>query len=196
MKNFRLIAVSLMFAAILAVSATAQTMTKIVIIDTRYFDDTKAGITKYVAGMNTLEAEFKTVAAELQKLSTEIQTLQKDMQTIQTQLSATTVPVNEAQLRTSYSQKYADADNKTREYKFKEDSAKAQYERRLLAIMGPIRQDIGKAMDEYAKAKGYQLVLDAAKLDQIGAVLVLDPVADVTADFIKFYNARPATATK
>ena len=60
--------------------------------------------------------------------------------------------------------------------------------------MGPIRQEIGKALQDYAKQKGIALILDAAKLDGAGLILAFDPErVDVTRDFITFFNARPAT---
>ena len=60
--------------------------------------------------------------------------------------------------------------------------------------MGPLHQDIGKAMQDYANQKGFDLILDAAKLDNAGLILAFNPAkVDVTKDFITFYNARPAT---
>ena len=57
-------------------------------------------------------------------------------------------------------------------------------------------QDIGKAVNDFAKQKGYTLILDIAK-DQAGFLLAVgDEKIDITKDFITFYNARPAaTAT-
>ena len=61
--------------------------------------------------------------------------------------------------------------------------------------MGPIQNDIGKAMQDFAAAKGYDLILDAAKLDSQQILLAFIPgKVDVTKEFITFYNARPATA--
>jgi Skp family chaperone for outer membrane proteins len=190
MRTFRLIAVSVVFAAIFAVSALAQTATaKIGLINTQAFDDDKAGITKYVAAMNSLETEFKPLSAELQTLGTKIQALQKEIQTLQEQLQKATVPVNQ----TTVNAKLEEYDKLTREYKFKEEDAKARYQRREAAVMGPIRQDIGNAIQEYTKKNGYVLMLDVAKLDSAGVLLGLDETADVTKQFIVFYNARPAT---
>jgi Skp family chaperone for outer membrane proteins len=190
MKTFRLIAVSAVFAAIFAVSALAQTAAgKIGLINTQAFDDDKAGITKYVAAMNSLETEFKPLSTELQTLGTKIQALQKEIQTLQEQAAKGTVPVNQATVNA----KLEEYDKLTREYKFKEEDAKARYQRREAAVMGPIRQDIGNAIQEYTKKNGFVLMLDVAKLDSAGVLLGLDETADVTKQFIVFYNARPAT---
>lgn len=190
MKTFRLIAVSVVFAAIFAVSALAQTTgAKIGLIDTRFFDDDKAGITKYVAAMNSLDTEFKPLGTELQTLATSIQALQKELQGYQDIVSkGGKVPIAEADIQ----KKLESLDKMQREYKFKEEDAKARFERRRQVVLGPILQDIGNAIQEFTKKNGYVLIIDLAK-DQTGIILGLDEAADVTKQFIVFYNARPAT---
>jgi len=190
MKTFRLVAVSAFLAAIFAVSAFAQaTAAKIGLIDTRFFDDEKAGIAKYVAAMNSLDTEFKPLGAELQTLGTNIQALQKELQGYQDILSkGGKVPIADADIQ----KKLESLDKMQREYKFKEEDAKARYQRREAVVMGPIRLDIGNAIQEFTKKNGYLLILDPSK-DQTGIILGLDEAADVTKQFIIFYNARPAT---
>ncbi|CAN5599081.1 hypothetical protein BH10ACI1_BH10ACI1_00440 [soil metagenome] len=199
MKNFRLIAVSLMFAAIFAVSVSAQTPAKIALINTAAFENETGGITKMVAARKALDNEFKTVLTDLQTLGTQITTLQADLKTLDTQIKAAQgaaqVPANLSALQASYAAKYDELDRKSREYKFKEDSAKASYERREAVVMGPVFQDIRKAVQEYGKSKGYTVVLDLANLFNSGNILYWEETINITDDFIKFYNARPATAT-
>jgi Skp family chaperone for outer membrane proteins len=109
---------------------------------------------------------------------------------LQDQAAAGTVPID---------QKTAAA--KVEEYqtleltiKRKQEDAKARAARREPAVMGPIRQEIGKALQDYATQKGYAMILDAAKLDGAGLILAFDAAkVDVTKDFIAFFNARPAT---
>jgi hypothetical protein len=84
-----------------------------------------------------------------------------------------------------------------RDIKFKQEDAKARYESRFNVLIGPIQNDIFKALNEYANQKGYAVIFDGAKLEQAGVLLGFAPKADVTKDFITYYNARPATtATK
>lgn len=192
MKTLRLIAVSFAFAVVFAISAFAQTTAptgKIALIDTRYFDS-KEGITKYVNAMNALDTEFKPDNTALQTLAGKIKTLQTEIQTFQKQVQDGKVPVDEKTVNA----KLEEYDKLTREYKFKEEDAKVRYQRREQAVMGPIRQDIGKALDDFAKKNGYSLILDGAKLDSAGLILAFDTNSDVTKEFITFYNARPATA--
>ena len=191
MRTFRLIAVSVFLAAIFAVSALAQTTAagKIGLINTQSFDDAKTGITKYVTALNSLETEFKPVFTELQTLATKIQALEKEIagyrELVQKQQK---IPISDADLN----KKLEEYDKLGREYKFKEESAKASYQRREAVIMGPIRQDIGNAIMEFTKKNGFVLIIDVSR-DNTGMILGLDETADVTKQFITFYNARPAT---
>lgn len=192
MRTIRLFAVSAFLAAIFAVSAFAQTTAagKIGLINTQAFDDDKAGITKYVTALNSLETEFKPMFTELQTLGTKIQALEKEIQGYREIVAkGGKIPISDADLN----KKIEDYDKSVREYKFKEEGAKAQYQRREQIVMGPIRQDIGKAIDEFTKKNGYVIMLDVAKLDGAGLILAADETADVTKAFITFYNARPAT---
>lgn len=192
MKTLRLIAVSFVFAAIFAVSVFAQTTApagKIGLIDTRFFDS-KEGITKYVSAMTALDNEFKTDFTALQTMGNRIKTLQTEITNLQKQIQDGKVPVDEK----SANAKVEEYERLGREYKFKEDDLKARYQRREQVVMAPIRQDIGKALDEFAKKNGYTLILDGAKLDGAGLILAFDANSDATKAFITFYNARPATA--
>lgn len=194
MRTFRLFAGSFIFAAIFAVSAFAQAgATKIGVINTLAFDD-KAGITKYVNAMNSLETEFKTAGDELNTMATKIQSLQAEIQKLQDQLNDPNpkVPINKSTLQTTAQAKVEEYEKLGREYKFKQDDAKARFERRRQAVLGPIMQDIGNAMQDFAKQKGYSLILDGAKLEDAGILLAFTDGVDVTKEFITFYNARPA----
>jgi Skp family chaperone for outer membrane proteins len=200
MKTFRLVAASLLFAAIFAVSTFAQTAAqpaaagRIGVINTAAFDSDKgAGITKYTAAMNTLENEFKPVNTELQTLITRYQNMQKEIQGLQEQASKPNSPISASTIQTK-----ADEYGKLeRDIKFKQEDARARFESRRATLLGPLLQDIGKAMQDFAKQKGYMLILDIAKMAEGDLILALDEKADVTKEFITFYNARPATtATK
>ena len=80
------------------------------------------------------------------------------------------------------------------EFKRKQEDAKAKFERRQAVVMGPVMQDIYKSLQDFTTQKGYDLILDAAKLDAGQLILGFNPAkVDVTKEFITFYNARPGT---
>ena len=197
MKKIRLFTVGLIIVACSALSIFAQTQqnqpSKIGLINTLAFGDTKAGITKYATAMNTVDTGFKGELDGLKTMVTRLQTLETELTNLQKQ-AATPGQTNTAQLQTTYNTKVEEYDKLGREYKFKQEDVRTRYQRRRQEVMGPILMDIGKAMQEFAKQRGYTLLFDASKLDEGGVLLTLDEKADVTKDFITFYNARPATA--
>ncbi|HXG86629.1 MAG TPA: OmpH family outer membrane protein [Pyrinomonadaceae bacterium] len=197
MKTFRLIAAGFFFAVVFAVSGYAQAgaaqpagTAKIVVIDTGAFANEKAGgITKYVNAMKSLDTEFTPVQTDLQNTATRIQTLQKEIQTLQDQAAGGKVPVDPktAQAKVDSFQLLQT------DFKRKQEDAKVKFERRQDQIMGPVMQDIFKAMQDFAKLKGYDLILDAVKLDAQQMILAFIPSKlDVTKEFITFYNGRGA----
>ena len=196
MKRSSLLVLSIVFTALFAVSASAQGAaqpaagTRIAVINTSAFDDEKGGIAKYTAAMTALEKEFAPLQNDIQTKVARYNALGVEIKKLQDSASAPTpVPID---------QKTAAA--KVDEYQTLETSikrlqedGKAKFEKRQQEIMAPILQDIGKAMDEYAKQKGYALILDATKLDSAGLILAVDLTKiDITKEFIVFYNARPA----
>jgi Skp family chaperone for outer membrane proteins len=195
MKTFRSMFAGLLVAvAFFAVSSFAQTgavgNAKIVVIDTGAFADAKAGIGKYNNAMKSLDAEFATVQNDLTATANRLTTLQKEIQTLQDQAASGKVPVDQKSAQTKVEQ----FQTLQTDFKRKQEDAKARFDRRQEQIMGPIMQDIYKAMQDFATQKGYDLILDAVKLDAQQMILAFIPSkVDVTKDFITFYNSRPAS---
>ena len=196
MRRSTTIAASFIFAALFAVSAFAQAPAaasgRIGLVNTYAFGDDKAGITKYRTAMTTLETEFKPVNDELKTLGTKYTTLGTEIQNLQKTAAAgnAAVPVNTSSLQT----KIDEFQNLERDIKRKQEDAKARYDRRYQTVIGPIYGDIIKAMNDFAKQKGYAIILDGAKLEESGLLMGFDDKFDVTKEFVAFYNARPAGA--
>lgn len=192
MRRFSLVAVSLIFAALLAVSATAQTGAaqpgagKIGLVNTYLFEGstTEPGVTKLKNALTALDNEFKPVYEELKTMQTKYQALAAEIQKLQTN---TAVPVNKETLQAKADEYQALEVSMKR----KQEDAKARYDRRSEAVVGPVMGDIRKAMNDYARLKGFSVILDGAKLEEAGILMGFDDKSDVTKDFIVFYNARP-----
>lgn len=217
MKTFRSIAVAFVFAAVLAVSAFAQTTQtppvkigvattnnpttpmKIGVVNTQAFDMDKGGITKYINAMNTLEAQLKPEYTVLQTMNTRLQTLKTELEGYEKQLSDPKLPpaIDKEKIRATAQTKFEEYQKLGLEFEYKQKDYKASVERREATVMAPVRQDIGNALQEFAKKNGYAMILDASKLDGAGLLLAFDDKFDVTQDFIAFYNTRqPTTAAK
>jgi outer membrane protein len=194
MKRSSLFIVSLVFAAVFAGSAFSQNggaaqpaqTGKIGWINTAAFADEKEGVTKYINALKALDAEMKPRVTELQGLQTKVQNLAKEIQTMQ---GNTAVPVKPEAIQA----KQEEGQRLQREFEFKKKEYDATVESRSGVVLGPVSEDISKAIEAFAKQKGYTVVLDIAALASANAILVLDPTANITKEFITYYNTRPAT---
>ena len=193
-----------MLAAIVVVSASAQTRpaagttrpatppasnapvpeTKIAFIDTGAFGDDKGGITRYVTAVKSLEREFDPRQKELTTMQTRIQALADEI----TKLTGSTV-VDPKTIQL----KQDEGARLQRDLKYKKEQADADFSKRYQEVVGPISQDIGKALEQFASQRGITMILDISKLAP--AILTVNPGMDVTAAFITEYNSRPATAS-
>jgi Skp family chaperone for outer membrane proteins len=140
--------------------------------------------------MNALEAEFKPLQTKIEGMITRYNALGAEIKKLQDQANAGTVPVDPKAAQA----KVEEYQNLELAIKREQEDAKNKAARREPQVMGPIRQEIGNALQDFAKQKGYALILDAAKLDGAGLILAFDAAKDdVTKEFITFFNARPAT---
>lgn len=189
-----LTAASFIFAALFAVSAFAQApatpVGKIGLVNTAVFADEKAGITRVRTALTSLDTEFKPATDELRTMGTRLTALGTEINNLQKTAGAGgAVPVNTSALEAKIDE-YKKLETAG---KRKEEDLKAAYERRYQVVVGPITNEILRAMNEFAKQKGYAMILDGAKLMDSGLLMGYDEKYDVTKEFVTFYNARPAT---
>ena len=78
------------------------------------------------------------------------------------------------------------------EFKRKGEDAEAAYTKRRQEIFTPLQQDIGKALEVFAKARGITVIVDGS---QVPLVYAADNI-DITRAFINEFNSKnPATAS-
>ena len=193
MKKFGFFLAAFLFVFTLGATAFAQPAaqpapTKIGWINTADFSDEKAGIVKYVNAYKSLASEAKPRETELIGIQTKIQTISSELQKM-TENKA--VPFDE---KAAFAKK-DEGERLARELEFKKKEYDAFVQKRGGEILGPLNADIGKAIADFGKQKGYIAILDIEKLANAGAILHLEPAADITKEFIAFYNARPVAAT-
>ena len=84
-------------------------------------------------------------------------------------------------------------EQKKKELQRKGEDAQAAYQKRLQEMLGPVYDEIGKALDVFAKARGITLILDVTKIQ--GIVSAVEQL-DITKPFISEFNSKnPATAS-
>ncbi|HEY0004665.1 MAG TPA: OmpH family outer membrane protein [Pyrinomonadaceae bacterium] len=200
MKNYRLIVAAAFLVAVTALPAFAQGTrpaapaqggapsaanvpdSKIALVNTDAFGDEKQGITRLVNAVKGVEREFQPRKTELQGLQTRIQTLTD-------QISKTTTVADPKTLQSQQDQ----LDLLKKDFQRRGEDAQAAYNKRMQEAISPIYDDIGKALDAFAKQRGITLLLDASKIGP--AILSLNDGMDITAAFIREFNSKfPATA--
>ncbi len=196
MKNIRLITASLFVLAFLSISAFAQTAAqtgKVFVIDTYAFADEKEGITKFVNASKQIDTEFKPRVQELQTMYDKMQSMAKEAQKLKTDYenAGAKSPIKPDTIQA----KLDELQKMDIDFKRKQEDLKTSIDKRGQALLNPIRSDIFKVMQDFAKQKGYPIILDLAKMDEANIILAIgDDKVNVTKEFITFYNARPATA--
>ena len=195
----------MMLAAVVVVSASAQTTrpaagtvrppaaasnapvpdTKIAFIDTAAFGEEKGGISRYVVAIKALEREFKPRQDELNTMQVRIKAIADEIG----KLSGSSV-VDPKTIQA----KQEEGERLNRDLKYKKELADADFAKKYQEVVGPISQDIGKALDQFATQRGITMILDISKLAP--AILTVSPAMDVTAAFIAEYNGKnPTTAS-
>ena len=153
---------------------------KIAMIYSDAFMDPKTGIAKFSSLLTTLNREFQPRQTELQGLQTRINTLTKEINDTQSVADPNTIRQKRDQL-----------DQLNTEYKRKGEDAEAAYNKRRQDIFLPLQQDIGKALEAFAKARGITVIVDGS---QVPLVYAADSI-DITRAFINEFNSKnPATA--
>jgi len=154
---------------------------KLAMIYSDAFLDPKAGISRFNALLNTLNRECQPRQTESQALQTKIATLTKEIEDTQSMAAPDSIRQKREQL-----------DNLNLEYKRKGEDAQAAYAKRRQEIFTPLQQDIGKALEAFAKARGITVIVDGS---QVPVVYAADSI-DITKAFINDFNSKnPATAS-
>ena len=154
---------------------------KMAMIYSDAFLDQKTGIARFNTLLATLNREFEPRRTELQALQTKINTLTKEINDTQNVADPNALRVKREQL-----------DQANTDLKRKGEDAEAAYTRRRQEIFTPLQQDIGKALETFAKARGITVIVDGS---QVPVVYASDNI-DITRAFITEFNSKnPATAS-
>jgi Skp family chaperone for outer membrane proteins len=199
MKTDRLIAAFAFVVALCALPVMAQTRpaagapatpaqanvavpeSKIALIYSDAFLDSKAGIARFNTLVGTLNREFQPRQAELQTLQQKIQALTDDITKTAAVADPKTIQSKQEQL-----------DQLKKDFQRKGEDAQAAYDRRRKEIFTPLQDDIGKALEVYAKGHNINVIIDGSQVPLVYAADALD----ITRAFINDFNSKnPATAS-
>ena len=154
---------------------------KIALIDSAAFADEKQGINRFVAAIKKVDAEFQPRRTEMQTLQAQIEKSTADLNKA--------APVQDPKVTAQQNDKI---EQMKKDYQRKGEDAQTAVDKRLQEVLGPIYDEIGKALDVYAKAHGITLILDVSKVQ--GIVSAAESL-DITRAFIVEFNSKnPVTA--
>jgi len=153
---------------------------KMALIFSNEFLDAKTGIARFHSLNAILTREFQPRQAELQGLQTRINTLTKEIEDTRNVADPNAIRQKSDQL----AQMNIDLKRKT-------EDAEAAYQKRREDLFSPLRNDIEKAIEAFAKARGITVIMDGSQMPMLYASNSLD----ITTAFINDFNAKnPATA--
>jgi Skp family chaperone for outer membrane proteins len=163
-----------------AQTAVAVPESKIALIYSDAFLDAKTGIARFNTLVSNLNREFQPRQTELQSLQQKIQALTDDITKTAAVADPKTVQTKQDQL-----------DQMKKDFQRKGEDAQAAYDRRRKEIFTPLQDDIGKALEVYAKAHNINVIIDGSQVPLVYAADALD----ITRAFINDFNSKnPATA--
>ena len=154
--------------------------TKVAVIFSADFQDAKTGIAKYIVTINKLNAEFLPMQNELNTTAKRLTQQQAEINN-----NTTLTP---AQLQAKIDQ----LDQQKKAYQRKGEDAQTTYQKRRSDLLGPLQEEVGRALDAYAQAHGITMIIDGSRVPILYAAVD----TDITKAFIADYNSKnPATAT-
>lgn len=157
---------------------------KVAVIFSAAFQDQKQGIAKFGVLVNQLNGEFQKTQDELNQTAKTIQALQDEIKKLQ-ETPGSDMKVVQAKVQ--------QLDQMKKDYQRRGEDGQAAYQSRRRQIFTPLQEDVGKALDAYAKARGISLIVDAS---QIEGILFASEAIDITRAFIAEYNSKnPVTAS-
>jgi len=158
---------------------------KVAVVFSAAFQDPKEGIAKFTVLLTRLNAEFQKTQDDLNQTAQKINQLQDEI----AKLQKSTAPVDPKTVQAKLDQ----VDQMKKDYQRKGEDGQANYQRRRQEIFAPLQDDVGKALDVYAKSRGITLVIDGSQIE--GILFAADSI-DITRAFITDYNLKnPATAS-
>jgi outer membrane protein len=166
-------------------ATVALPMSKMAVIYTDLFLDQKAGIGRFNTVVNKLNGEFSKLKDELTQLQNRAQALETEINKLREAPEGT--PIDQKSLQAKIDQ----LEQLKKDIQRKGEDAQASYNRRRQELFSPLQDEIGKALEAFAKARGINVIIDATQVP----LLFADEKIDITRAFIADFNSKnPVTA--
>lgn len=168
-----------------APATVALPVSKMAVIYSDLFLDQKAGIGKFNSVVTKLNGEFQKLKDEITALQQRAQTLEAEINKLREAPAGT--PIDQRSLQTKIDQ----LEQLKKDIQRKAEDAQSAYDRRREELFTPLQLEIAKALEVFAKARGINVIIDAARVPLLYAAESID----ITKAFIQDFNSKnPVTA--
>lgn len=155
------------------------------VIYTDLFLDQKTGIAKFNSVVTKLNGEFQEVKNQITQMQTRATALETEVNKLREAPAG--APINQQELQAKIDQ----LEQLKKDIQRKGEDAQASYNRRRQELFMPLQDEIGKALEAFAKARGINVIIDAAQVPLLYAAESID----ITRAFIADFNTKnPVTA--
>lgn len=166
-------------------ATVALPTSKMAVIYTDLFLDQKGGIAKFNSVLAKLNGEFQKLKDEINQMQTRAQTLEAEINKLREAPAGT--PIDQKSLQTKIEQ----LEQLKKDIQRKAEDAQAAYNRRRQELFFPVQEEVGKALEVFAKARGINVILDGTQVPLLYAAESMD----ITRAFITDFNSKnPVTA--
>jgi outer membrane protein len=160
-------------------------VSKMAVIYTDLFLDQKTGIAKFNSVVTKLNGEFQKPKDELTQMQNRATALETEINKLREAPEG--APVDQRSLQAKIDQ----LDQLKKDIQRKAEDAQGAYNRRRAELFNPLQDEIGKALEAFAKARGINVIIDGTSVPLLYAA---DSI-DITRAFITEFNSKnPVTA--
>jgi Skp family chaperone for outer membrane proteins len=160
-------------------------ISKMGVIYTEAFLDQKTGILKFNNLITKLNDEFKKQKDDLTQMQQRQAQLQDEISKLQSAPAGT--PIDQKSITTKVDQ----FEQLKKDIQRKGEDAQGAYNRRRNELFGPLQEEIGRALEAFAKARNINVIIDGTQVPLIYAASSID----ITQAFISDFNSKnPVTA--
>jgi outer membrane protein len=133
-----------------------------------------------------LNGEFQKLKDELTQMQTRAQTLEEEINKLRSAPEGT--PIDQRALQAKIDQ----LEQLKKDVQRKAEDAQGAYNKRRQELFAPLQDEISKALEAFAKARGINVIIDGAQVP----ILYAAESIDITRAFITEFNSKnPATAS-
>jgi Skp family chaperone for outer membrane proteins len=159
---------------------------KLAVIYTEIFLDSKEGILKFGTLITKLNGEFQKEKDAITQMTQRATQLQDEIGKLQNAPPGTPIDVKSVQAKSDQ------LDQLKRDIQRRSEDAQNAYNKRRNELFAPLQEDIGKALEIFAKARNINIILDGT---QVPLIYAADSI-DITKAFVADFNSKnPVTAS-